>query len=75
MELNFEIDGYTYTAQAEREVGGIFRCDYFHDEDSFYDHKLWDDYQPEIRNCVAKLYAVDGTLIEETDVPVGTRIA
>lgn len=74
VELSFEIDGYTYTSQAEREVGGVFRCDYFHGEDLFYDHTLWGEYQPEIRNCVAKLFAADGSLIEETEVPVANPI-
>lgn len=75
VELSFEIDGCTYTSQAEREVGGVFRCDYFHGEDLFYDHMLWGEYQPEIRNCAAKLYAADGSLIEETEVPVGKLIS
>lgn len=75
VELSFEIDGYTYISQAEREVGGVFRCDYFHGEDLFYDHTLWGEYQPEIQNCAAKLYAADGTLIEETEVPAANPIA
>ena len=74
VELSFEIDGYTYTSQAEREVGGIFRCDYFHGEDLFYDHTLWGDYLPEIQNCIARLYDKSGVFLEETEVPAADLI-
>lgn len=74
VELSFTIGDEDFTTQAEREVGGIFRCDYFHEEDLFYDHTLWGDYLPEIQNCIARLYDKNGTLIEETEVPVGNLI-
>lgn len=76
VELSFVIDGYTYTSQADREVGGIFLCYYFRGEDLFYDDKVWVDYYlPDIQSCVAKLYDSDGALIEETEVPVANPIA
>ena len=75
VELSFEIDGEIYTSQSEREVGGIFRCDYFHEEELFYDHTLWGDYLPDIQNCIARLYDKNGTLIEETEVPAANLIA
>lgn len=75
VELSFEIDGYTYTLQADREVGGIFQCDYFHEQNLFYLHTSWGDYMPEIQNCFARLYDKGGALIEETEVPVGKLIS
>lgn len=74
VELSFTIGDEFFTAQAEREVGGIFRCDYFHEEERFYDHTLWGDYLPEIQNCIARLYSANGTLIEETEVPAANLI-
>lgn len=74
VELSFTIGDEYFTTQAEREAGGIFRCDYFHEEDFFYDHTLWGDYLPEIQNCMARLYDKNGTLIEEIEVPVGNLI-
>ena len=74
VELSFEIDGDIYTSQSEREVGGIFRCDYFHEEELFYDHTLWGDYLPDIQNSIARLYDKNGTLIEETEVPAANLI-
>lgn len=74
VELSFTIGDEDFTTQAEREVGGIFRCDYFHEEDLFYDYTFWGDYLPEIQNCIARLYDKNGTLIEETEVPVGNLI-
>lgn len=74
VELSFEIDGDTYTSQAEREVGGVFQCDYFHGEDLFYYHMLQGEYQPEIQNCIARLYDKNGALIEETEVPAAHLI-
>ena len=71
VELRFEIDGYTYTSQAEREVGGVFLCYYRRAEEAFYADELWRSYQPDIRSCTAKLYDSHGALIEETEVPMG----
>lgn len=74
VELSFVIDYKTYTSQAEREVGGIFLCYYFREEESYYDDVAW-DYLPDVVECSAKLYDKNGALIGETDVPVGELIA
>ena len=73
VELNFDIHGYTYTAQAERKVGGIFLC-YFQIEESIYYEDLQGWYMPEVAKCFAKLYDKNGALIEETEVPMGKLI-
>lgn len=77
VELDFAIGEETFTTQAEREVGGVFCCYYFHAEELFWDSIEGGtfDYQPDIHKCIARLYSYDGALIEETEVPVGTRVA
>lgn len=74
VDLSFVIDHETYTSQAEREVGGIFLCYYFREQTAYYDDLAW-DYLPDVVECYAKLYDKNGTLIEETEVPVGKLIA
>lgn len=73
VELSFDIHGYTYTAQADREVGGILLCNFQIGESVYYeDLQGW--YMPEVTDCSAKLYDKNGVLIEETDVPMGKLI-
>lgn len=74
VELSFMIDNTVHTSQAEREVGGVFRCDYFRGAAAYYDDVIW-EYHPDIVNCTAKLYDKNGTLIEKTEVPVANPIA
>lgn len=74
VELSFVINHETYTSQAEREVGGIFLCYYFREEEMYYDDVAW-DYLPDVVECSAKLYDKNGTLIEKTNIPVGKLIA
>lgn len=73
VELSFLIDNTVHTSQAEREVGGVFLCDYFRGARAYYDDAIW-EYHPDILKCSAKLYDKNGTLIEETEVPVANPI-
>lgn len=73
VELNFNIHNYTYTAQAEREVGGIFLCSFQIGESTYYDDMNW-WYMPEVTECSAKLYAADGSLLAETEVSMGRLV-
>lgn len=71
VELSFTVGegAEVYTSEAEREVGGLFLC--YHEGPQLRD--LWAD--PTLAKCSAKLYAADGSLLEETNVPMGRLIS
>ena len=70
----FKKELHSYTAEAEREVGGVFAC-YFEMTSFMYykDMQWWET--PEFAGCSAKLYDKNGALIEETEVPIEKLIA
>ena len=70
VKLSFTVgdEAALYTSEAEPEVGGLFLC--YYGGPQLRD--LWAD--PTLARCSAKLYAADGSLLEETDVPMGRLI-